>query len=171
MYHPLPITHRKGVILRYLQIVHHCYAQHNLPPGDNPNTSIGMQDMHPDHDLCYWQEPVFQCKERMLLVGMHHFTALSGRLAMLRGHSRGQCQVHQVIVTMHPHMLDGLQFHLMCLGIVCPDLVTLMQRTDGSLSMVGCHHCFCCEATATTRLSQCPLFCIRSQEVIAQSRF
>jgi len=137
MDHPLPIAHRKGMVLGYLQIIHHHRPRYHLPPCDNSNPVIRPQETHAQLDLPDWQEPLLQRQERMLLVGMHHLTRLRCRLAMLSLHCRGNRQVNQVVIVVDPHMHDGLQLYLVRLGVVGQHSLTDLQRADGLLVVIG----------------------------------
>ncbi len=108
MYHPLPATHREGMILGYLQIIHRLGPRHHLPPGDDSHTAICSQEVHAQLDLTHRQEAAFYGEERMLLVGMDHLARCCRWFAVLalRG---GDRQVHQVVVRVFPHVHGGFE--------------------------------------------------------------
>jgi hypothetical protein len=70
MHHPSPITHRKRMILSYLQILHHLGAKHYLPSCHHAKHPIGAQHMHTQLDLPHRQEALLLRQEGMLFVGV-----------------------------------------------------------------------------------------------------
>jgi len=46
-------------------------------------------------------------------------------------------QIHQVMVVIGPHVQDGLQFHLVRLGVVRQHLLADVQRADLLFAMVS----------------------------------
>jgi len=107
MHDPLPITHRKGVILGYLQTIHHLRSRYHLPACDDSYPTIRPQDVYARCDLAHRQEAVFQGEERVLLVGMDHLARLCDLIT--RPLCGGDGQVHQVVVVVDPHVQDGLE--------------------------------------------------------------
>src|SRR5450759_1070035 len=94
MYHPLPIPYRKGVILRDLQIIHHLRAMHTPPPCNNPNTTIGSQDVHSLLDIPCWRETFFSGQEGMLTRGMYHLILERDGFAVLHLLRGGDGQIN-----------------------------------------------------------------------------
>ena len=134
MYHPLPIAHGKGMILVYLQIVHH-HARYHLPLCNDPNFAISSQKVQPEREVSDREKFLLGGQEGVFLVGMHDLTLRFGSAVMVRLCWRRDGQIHQIIVGLRPHMQDRLQFHLMRLGVVGPHLVPHVKRANGLFSM------------------------------------
>ncbi len=104
MNNPLTHPHRKGVILRYLQIIHYLRPSHHFPACHDPVGPIGAPHMHAQLDLSHRQKAFFFGQEGVLLVGMDHFTRHTNRFALLE-RSRDQGQVDQVMVVVEENVL------------------------------------------------------------------
>ncbi len=140
MHHPLPITHRKGVILRDLQIVHRLRARHNLPASDHADLAVGSSHMHAYGDLAHRQEALLDGQEGVLLVGMHDLAGGGrGRAVLTLDGRGGDRQVDQVVVAVDPDVQHWLLFHRVRLGVVGQHLGAYVQRADGLLAMIGSH--------------------------------
>ena len=103
--------------------------------------------MHPYLDLPYWQETIFSCEERMLLIGMDDLVCARCWTSMSSWYDRGERQIDQVVVGVNPDMQDRLELHFVCLGIVSPGLVPCLHLADRLLPVVGSHHRPGAEAT------------------------
>src|SRR5713226_6267906 len=101
MHHPLSITHREGMILGYLQIIHHFRPMHSSLPGNHPNTAIGSQNVHSHSGFPGWHKSVLRGEEGMLAGGMHHFTHEGDWFPMLRFLGGGRIYIKQNAVSMH----------------------------------------------------------------------
>src|SRR6266851_3163800 len=183
MHHPLLDSHREGVILGYLQIIHHLGARDNLPARHHPIRPIRPQHVHAQRDLAHRQEALLLRQEGMLLVGVDGLARLRGCFAMLRSRRCGQGQIHQVVIMIDPHVQDGFLFHLVRLRVVGPYLLAYAQRADGLLAFRGCYQggrrktqrpaSRVCSSLfyVTTCISQYLPSCIRSQYTLARPRF
>src|SRR6266566_197766 len=107
MHHPLSSTHHKGMVLCYLQIIHHLGPRHHFPPCHHAHTPICSQDVHAQLDLAHWQKSRAPGEERMLLVGVDDFTRPQS-LAMRPLDGGGERQINQIVIRMDPHVQDGL---------------------------------------------------------------
>jgi hypothetical protein len=94
MHHPLSIAHGKGVILVYLQIIHHFGPMSSPPTRNNPNTAIGSQDVHSLLDIPCWRETFFSGQEGMLTRGMYHLTLERDGFAVLHLLRGGDGQIN-----------------------------------------------------------------------------
>ncbi len=136
VHHPLLSTHRKGVVLGYLQSIHPLGAGHHLPARHHPIRPISAQHVHAQRDLAHRQEALLLRQERMLLIGVDHLARLGCCFAMLRRRCGGQGQVHQVGIMVDPDVQGGFLFHFVRLRIVGPYLLAHLQRADGLLAMI-----------------------------------
>ncbi len=136
MYHPLPATHGKRMILGYLQIIHYLGSRDHFPPGHHAHTAIRSQEVHAQLDLTHGQEAVFHGEERMFLVGMDHLACLRRRFAVLSLGGRGDGQVHQVVIVVDPHVQDGFLLHLAGPGVVGKYPLSHLQGADGLLAVI-----------------------------------
>ena len=98
--------------------------------GDHSIIAAGLQYMHPWLGLAYWNEAFLLGQEWMLLVGVNNLLLLA-RFSIRTLDSSCQGQIDKIIVVVDPEVLDGLQFHLFCLRIVSPDLLTHFQCANG----------------------------------------
>ena len=98
---------------------------------------ISTQHMHAQHNLLDWQEALFHCKERVLLVGVDQFAGSWSSFAVPMGGGRGEREIDQVVIVVDPDVLDRFQLHLLGVGIVGPHLLSLMQRSNRHLPMSG----------------------------------
>src|SRR5579885_3781496 len=93
--------------------------------------------MHPQLDLTDRQEAFLLGQERMLLIGVDDLAGPGRRLAMRRWLARGQGQIHQVVIVVDPHMQDGLEFHVLGLGIIGLNFLSWPDRPNRLLTLRG----------------------------------
>src|SRR5713101_1556300 len=139
MHHPLPNPHREGVIVRYLQIIHHLRPRGHFPTCDHPHAAICPQHMQSYMDLACWHKPLLGREEGMFTGGMHHFVRLRCRHATLSLCRRSDRQIDQVMVGMLPHVQDRLPLHFVRFRVVRQYLVTDMEFADVLFAMIGAH--------------------------------
>src|SRR5579875_63690 len=93
--------------------------------------------MHSRLELAHRNEALFFGQEWMLLIGMNDFLFLGG-LALGIFDCSHQGHIHQIVVMIEPDFLDYLQFHLLRLRIVSPNLLAYFECPDGLLTLYGC---------------------------------
>src|SRR5579884_3678657 len=145
---PLPIPHRKSVIVGYLQIIHRHGASHHLPARYDPVSPVSAQHMHTQLDLSHWQEASFLGEEGMLLVGVDDFALSTHTSAMLYSLGSRQRHIHQIVIMVEEDVQDGLILHLFGVGIIGQHLFAHVQLANWLFALGGADQRLCREATA-----------------------
>ena len=89
---------------------------------------ISTQHMHAQHNLLDWQEALFHCKERVLLVGVDQFAGSWSSFAVPMGGGRGEREVDQVVIVVDPDVLDRLQIQIVNVGFPPPKATPSIER-------------------------------------------
>jgi hypothetical protein len=134
MHHPLSAANREGVDPGYFQILHRLDARDHPARGDHAHPSIGPHNVHAHHDLTYRQEALLKREEGVLLIGVDDLTAALACVALWILPGRAQGQIHQILILVEKDVQDGLPLHALCLRIVGPDLLSLLQSAQSSCS-------------------------------------